>query len=640
MGNEISTASCWTANESPKASALMMMMTTTERTTTTATSKQEQSNSSSNSNSKYHHHHKKKLLFGCQTDEEHDEYVKEVCSAIANKRGQDGLSILGLEFHKWHHPKTCTCPLPASSSSSIQRQQQQQKKQDKDKENELVTTTMTTSHDLTTKETFTTVCSSSTVEEEDEKQRQRQKTKVVYRRDVSSLSRDDDDDDDDDDDSISKELTFVDTTTTKEEEEEFMVPIGEPISRENSMADLNQAITFGSRMGSERSASTAFTMFSLATHHSYISGGDGSSSSSSDGRGGDNGDGNYYGSSSGSDNFETCSIRLYHKSTNTCITEKNHEFFIAHGKMYDEVARLCMEYAQDIMIQEGELEWQHVGDGVGALVSRNRRRRCLQQQQQLQKNKKKPVLLIVTGKGKVRAGIFSRRHLMTSGLEVSTALPFIRGANERNMNVIMLDPNVNGTQKAMKAVQSSLEKLFFDQQQQQEEEEEEESTTTNTNTCNDKEDLYILAHSMAGSQLTRFLHDNTFIKKDDNNPRSSTSPTTASRIIPKNIKAGKDFLRQIKRVSFTDSNHNINWCKKNPPVTELLVGEASLYIKSHKPHDEKKQLGQLHHDCQFWKHRFGTIKTIWGGTSEHALTNYTGRDYIWDHFDSFLDDDE
>ena len=31
---------------------------------------------------------------------------------------------------------------------------------------------------------------------------------------------------------------------------------------------------------------------------------------------------------------------------------------------------------------------------------------------------------------------------------------------------------------------------------------------------------------------------------------------------------------------------------------------------------------------------------MWAGTHEHALTNYTARFHIWQHFDSFLRQDE
>ena len=63
-----------------------------------------------------------------------------------------------------------------------------------------------------------------------------------------------------------------------------------------------------------------------------------------------------------------------------------------------------------------------------------------------------------------------------------------------------------------------------------------------------------------------------------------------------------------------------------------------MYIKSHKVHEKQKYLGELHHDCEYWKHRFGTIKTIWAGTKEHALTNYTSRYHILDHL--FDNDDD
>jgi len=95
-------------------------------------------------------------------------------------------------------------------------------------------------------------------------------------------------------------------------------------------------------------------------------------------------------------------------------------------------------------------------------------------------------------------------------------------------------------------------------------------------------------------------------------------------------------MQRVQAIALTDSNHNINWTKKSPAVMEFFTGPRSLYIKSHKVHEKAKKLGEVHHDCQFWKHRFGNIKTLWAGTHEHALTNYTGRFPIWEHFDSFL----
>ena len=52
-----------------------------------------------------------------------------------------------------------------------------------------------------------------------------------------------------------------------------------------------------------------------------------------------------------------CMRRLYHIPTNTLITEDNRKRFIADGDMYEEVARLCQEYAHEIMCEEGGLEW-------------------------------------------------------------------------------------------------------------------------------------------------------------------------------------------------------------------------------------------------------------------------------------------
>jgi hypothetical protein len=497
-----------------------------------------------------------KLLFGCLTELDQYDYIQKICEAIKTKHGKLGLAEVGLEFRLCHNPKTCRCKTNSAEVTTKVKPASQHRYEhgisdlSADDGDDDVEDSDSTNNDLNSNGDKEAIDLSIDVDANGDGANLQDRNGEESANDEDYLSK------------ISK-IPFKD---------EHFVPIGEPMSRDSSYGDLQQPV-WGVRMGSERSANTAFTMFSLATHHTRTS------SVSSGGA-------NIY--------AKTCSMRLFHKSSNTMITETNHESFLAHGRMYDEVARLCMEFAQEEMIKEGNLEWQNVGDGVGALVTRDR---CF----------KKPTLVVITGKGKVKAGIFSRRHLMTNGLDVSTALPFLRESKKRNMDIIMLDPNVNGTQKAMRAVQKSLERLFLENNAKEEEE----------------EDVYILAHSMAGSQLVRFLHDNTFLQ--DTNTWDE-------------LQAGSTFLNQIKAIAFTDSNHNVNWVKQNPPVTNLLVGEASLYIRSHKVHDSNpKVLGQLQEDCEFWKHRFGGIKTIWGGTSEHALTNYTGFTYIWDHFDNFLE---
>jgi hypothetical protein len=517
-----------------------------------------------------------KLLFGCQTEEEHYDYVKEMCEAIATKHGEEGLQVLGFEYRFYHNPKTCKCDhfSQTINQSSMQGQDEQRIRPEEEKKS-------SEEKQLIAEKQYLYTISDVSINDESQKdftadRKKTTKSRPQFQQVISDLSfgeSDESDDKESQDDSVSDDERHISRgfRELSIQENEFVVPIGEPLSRASSMNDLTNP--FGVRMGSERSMLTSTTMFSLATHHSR------NSSITSDENSG-----------------EDCSLRLFHKSSNTLMTEKNHELFVAHGKMYDEVVRLCMEYAQDVMMKEGNLEWKNMGGGVGAIVSRDRSFR-------------KALLLVITGKGKVGAGIFSRRHLMTRGLEVSTALPFIRGAKVRNMDVALLDPNVNGSQEAMKSVKKSLERLFFEQ-----------GTT--------KEDVYILAHSMGGSQIARFLHDKTHLKADT---KGTPTPPAAD------IQTGSAFLQQIKAVAFTDSNHNINWTKKNPAVTELLEGPSSLYIKSTKVHEDAKVLGELHHDCDFWKHRFGSIKTIWGGTSEHALTNYTGISYIWDHFDTFLE---
>jgi len=415
------------------------------------------------------------------------------------------------------------------------------------------------------------------------------------------------------DNSDDDEYALMDDTLAQQEE--YLVPIGVPLEDhkalglERSMTDLVESTidrlshqedmvdTAGEKSSGLPKRGSNVSLFSLATHYTA------STTASS-----------YEPPTAisyhaGGEDEKTCALRLHHiTSGGTLVTPENHQEFIAHGKMYDEIARLCMEVAQTEMMKEGQLHWVSVcgARGIEALVSQS-------------KPTSKKVLLIVTGKGQVRAGIFSRRHLITTGVESSTALPLIREAIRRDMEIVMLDPNAKGHSMGMEVVEASLEKLFFDR--------------------DEDEEIYVVAHSMAGAQLVRFLHKHESSKSDtvQSSGVSSASDGAGQDAVPRSSdEEQQSFLRKIKAVAFTDSNHNINWTKTTPSVTNLLVGPSCLYIKSHKPHDEPKALGEPHHECEFWRHRFGEIKTLWAGTHEHALTNYTARYHIWDHFDEFL----
>ena len=144
----------------------------------------------------------------------------------------------------------------------------------------------------------------------------------------------------------------------------------------------------------------------------------------------------------------------------TLVGLDNFESFIAAGKMYDETARLCTEVAQAIMQREGDLIWVTICEErrIRALVSR--RRLTTASPAPDGRGRRRPVLLLITGKGKVCAGIFSRRHTITLGIEAGTALPMVREAARRDMDVVILDPNANGDVNGMDTVDASLRHLF------------------------------------------------------------------------------------------------------------------------------------------------------------------------------------
>ncbi len=296
--------------------------------------------------------------------------------------------------------------------------------------------------------------------------------------------------------------------------------------------------------------------------------------------------------------------RLFHAESNTMIAVENRKEFIADGDMYDQVARLCQEYAQEVMIQDGDLEWVTVCDAgnnsepIRALVSAA----LSKDEENLDKT---PTLLIATGKGKVRAGVFSRQHLIVSGMECSTAIPIVREANKRKMNVIMLDPNVHGDRLGMVTFEKSMSRLFRRW-------ESEEIIVSSDRPPLAKRDLYVLSHSQSGAQFARYL-----------------------------LEKSNHYVPHIRAVAFTDSTHNIQWARENKDLHQLLQSDNCVYFKcaNESPKevlDPLETTGEIVETDHFWEHRFGQIQTRCAGTAEHSLTNWFARYHIWDHFDQFL----
>ena len=301
-----------------------------------------------------------------------------------------------------------------------------------------------------------------------------------------------------------------------------------------------------------------------------------------------------------------CECRLFHVESNTMITGENLLNFIAYGDMYDEICRMCQEYAQDQMVDEGGLIWATIcedsgkGNPIRALVDEDHSERP------------GPILLVITGKGKVRAGIFSRQHLMTTGIEASTALPMVREAKRRGMKVAMIDPNARGEREGMSTFEMSVRALFGHTDWNKEGAEDKQGPFTSAyfNPYLHDCPLYVLAHSAAGGQLCRYLLDQ------------------AHHMLP-----------QIACIVFTDSTHNIQWAKRHESLSRLLESPACVYLRSSNVRNDddwaSKQAGDVAEVDHHWRRRFGNIQTLWAGTAEHSLIVASSFAVIWEHFDRF-----
>ena len=311
-----------------------------------------------------------------------------------------------------------------------------------------------------------------------------------------------------------------------------------------------------------------------------------------------------------------CAMRLFYCETNTLITEDNRKLYIADGQMYDEVARLAQEFAQEEMRREGNLEWVTVchdpahSQPVRALVHKDHHLVSDLNEKESTADDR-PTLLIATGKGKVMAGIFSRQHLLTTGLEASTALPMVIEANQRNMSVVIFDPNARGDRQGMDTFEKSFEAVlgYLDYTNVSQSQPAVEQCHAPS-----KRALYIVAHSASGSQLVRYM---------------------LARV--------HGYLPYLRAIAFTDSTHNIQWTRKNAALQSLLGSRRCVYFRSaSKRHDdlwETRKAGDAVETDSFWEHRFGQIRTLWAGTEEHSLMNWFAHVHIWDHFDEHLQSD-
>ena len=174
------------------------------------------------------------------------------------------------------------------------------------------------------------------------------------------------------------------------------------------------------------------------------------------------------------------------------ITTANRKEFIADGAHYELISNLAQQAAHEKMSKAFDLQWvtvcdeaNHGENHIKALVDKDHKllleegenkwvlqelmqsnrdgkekkedRSCeVKEEDQKQQsssssihkptsiNKTKATLLIATGRGKVRAGIFSRHHLLTAGIEVGSSWHCIREARLRHWGVAIIDPNARG----------------------------------------------------------------------------------------------------------------------------------------------------------------------------------------------------
>ena len=401
------------------------------------------------------------------------------------------------------------------------------------------------------------------------------------------------------------------------------------------------------------------------------------------------------------------------------INPTNRSRYIADGIMYEEIARLCQEYAQEQMALEGDLVWvtvcddEELGERIRCMVPRGHRLHDGEGEDADKEDRMppqagplvdhsayppltptSPILLITTGKGKVRAGIFSRQHLMTTALEPATALPVVRAARKRGMRCIIPDPNCRGDRHGMETYRRSMSRVFEEVDASggggdiqmgangvATDSQRSNVSAASAASCSCQGvPIYVLAHSASGAQFVRYLRDYSPSRHQAQQCQPGEDDDDED-----NLPITSALISRIRAVAFTDSTHNIQWTKKDSAhkhLEDMLEGSASLYVrvepegsgglgvapssaakisirktpkKSKCSHEEEEEESEDEDDDdpasirqavvprdtagkdadtdQYWNHRFGSVRTVWAGTADHSLTNWAAQDSIWQHFD-------
>jgi hypothetical protein len=307
-----------------------------------------------------------------------------------------------------------------------------------------------------------------------------------------------------------------------------------------------------------------------------------------------------------------CMRKLFHIESNQLVQNSNRKEFIADGDMYEVASRLVQEAAFDVFIEEADLKWLTIWEPddnrqkpIQALINADHPMFLLKESKQNSWLKQRPTLFVFTGRGKVRAGIFSRQHLICDGMEGSTCLPFVREAQARNLNVFIIDPNVNGDAMGYITFQKTMD-YWCDFGKQHPE----------VGLCRD---VFILSHSASGGHLVRYLLE----------------PEPKEQLLP-----------FMKAVAFTDSTHSLQWTKslEHQTLHHFIQCDRCVYFRCGKTKRDTAVESQWHlHPAgeeivtdSYWQHRFGLLKTMWAGTDDHSLTNWFALAKIWEHFDQFL----
>lgn len=276
------------------------------------------------------------------------------------------------------------------------------------------------------------------------------------------------------------------------------------------------------------------------------------------------------------------------------VTDENFGLYVESGSPYNHVARCCMDQAQAMMQEACNLE--RVETSRGAVLK--------------SKERHETWLVVVPGKGRVDAGIFSRNLLMKEGLEAGSAMKITSEAVRNGWGLVLLNPNYScpfDSSYAMLNLRTQWEEVVKPLT----------AAAAVADPSGPSLKIHFLAHSAGGAQLACMLGD--YDSFDWLGKIAFTDSTHSLRQVSTFKSRGLMHYLQSDNARYYRSNDSLFPVSEYPYMTPFTLEDNAR---------SSQESARVRTEQKYWSDRFGNIPTYFCGTAEHARTTWKAEDDI------------